>query len=546
MARSSPPKVDSYFSECLLFLHKYEWIYDFQLTHFFTDRVWENIPSEWIGILTGLTIEELNQMPFGYCKKSWPDSFKNFLWTATSLTPSRCLSGDAHPISIDDKMSCGMSPKKSHEVCHVAAVINGVCKQSHCKAVVDVGSGLGYLSLVLSQQLGYRVLGIECQEARCRGAEARANKFYQEKSSDFESRPFSLKDDDRARNEFRKILRRHFGESGHQAELRGASLSHSQHELSAGSSCQLTGAVCNITNNRTASSMKIVSEKDDIPGYPETGGINCSGSPQVSTQLQNTNWSVKNNEISDISLKNISAGDPITERICLIGLHCCGDLTPTMLKLFTQSIELKALIVLGCCYHRMTTTTAEDGMFYQFPMSVSLKQSLQKACGEGVSWKITTFGLRLAAQETRSRWKSQDTTAHNYHQNNVIFRGILDLVLQREKIKMLKSRRKLISKEQCKDFETYIDAVLASVVLEDGVDKTSLKEKMLAAYSDHKDVLGLVEPFTCLQVVLQGVLESLILKDRQEYLLEHGLEAQLLPILDDNISPRNVAIVAYK
>ena len=132
----------------------------------------------------------------------------------------------------------------------------------------------------------------------------------------------------------------------------------SQHELSGGSSCQLTGAICNITNNRTASSMKIVSEKDDIPGYPETGGINCSGSPQVSTQLQNTNWSVKNNEISDISLKNISAGDPITERICLIGLHCCGDLTPTMLKLFTQSIELKALIVLGCCYHRMTTTTA--------------------------------------------------------------------------------------------------------------------------------------------------------------------------------------------
>ena len=52
--------------------------------------------------------------------------------------------------------------------------------------------------------------------------------------------------------------------------------------------------------------------------------------------------------------------------------------------------------------------------------------------------------------------------------------------------------------------------------------------------------------FQCLQVVLQGVLESLILKDRQEYLLEHGLEAQLLPILDDNISPRNVAIVAYK
>lgn len=40
-------------------------------------------------------------------------------------------------------------------------------------------------------------------------------------------------------------------------------------------------------------------------------------------------------------------------KVCMTGLHCCGDLTPTMLKYFTKLDCVTLLAGVGCCYHRM-------------------------------------------------------------------------------------------------------------------------------------------------------------------------------------------------
>ena len=49
-----------------------------------------------------------------------------------------------------------------------------------------------------------------------------------------------------------------------------------------------------------------------------------------------------------------------------------------------------------------------------------------------------------------------------------------------------------------------------------------------------------------LQVCMQGVLESLVLLDRRSFLKEHQLAADLVPVFDDNISPRNMALLATR
>ena len=46
--------------------------------------------------------------------------------------------------------------------------------------------------------------------------------------------------------------------------------------------------------------------------------------------------------------------------------------------------------------------------------------------------------------------------------------------------------------------------------------------------------------------MLQGVIEMLILLDRVQYLKERGMKTLLVKAFDDNISPRNTAIVAFK
>lgn len=49
-----------------------------------------------------------------------------------------------------------------------------------------------------------------------------------------------------------------------------------------------------------------------------------------------------------------------------------------------------------------------------------------------------------------------------------------------------------------------------------------------------------------LQVLMQGVLETIILQDRRQYLEERGFESGLVAVFDESISPRNIAIVASK
>lgn len=43
-------------------------------------------------------------------------------------------------------------------------------------------------------------------------------------------------------------------------------------------------------------------------------------------------------------------------RFILVGLHTCGDLAPTLLRVYTQSEHVAALASMGCCYMKLTTT----------------------------------------------------------------------------------------------------------------------------------------------------------------------------------------------
>ena len=36
----------------------------------------------------------------------------------------------------------------------------------------------------------------------------------------------------------------------------------------------------------------------------------------------------------------------------IVGLHCCGDFSSTILKVFLKSRKARALVLFGCCYHK--------------------------------------------------------------------------------------------------------------------------------------------------------------------------------------------------
>ena len=49
-----------------------------------------------------------------------------------------------------------------------------------------------------------------------------------------------------------------------------------------------------------------------------------------------------------------------------------------------------------------------------------------------------------------------------------------------------------------------------------------------------------------LQYCMQKVLETIVLSDQVEYLRENGVEAELVPVFDVEVSPRTFAIIVKR
>jgi len=53
---------------------------------------------------------------------------------------------------------------------------------------------------------------------------------------------------------------------------------------------------------------------------------------------------------------------PVDERFILVGLHTCGDLGPTMLRVFSHCDQIVGLVSVGCCYMKVTCPTSSPEM----------------------------------------------------------------------------------------------------------------------------------------------------------------------------------------
>lgn len=85
------------------------------------------------------------------------------------------------------------------------------------------------------------------------------------------------------------------------------------------------------------------------------------------------------------------------DSIGMISLHSCGDLTPSMMKVFEQNKQgFKFMAAFSCCYHSMVKSDSADSLqiFKNFPMSRSLKEIMHAE-----KFDLSIFGLRLGCQQ---------------------------------------------------------------------------------------------------------------------------------------------------
>ncbi|XP_035828544.1 methyltransferase-like protein 25 isoform X2 [Aplysia californica] len=228
-------------------------------------------------------------------------------------------------------------------------------------------------------------------------------------------------------------------------------------------------------------------------------------------------------------------------RVCVIGLHCCGDLSTSMLSLFDRSDHVKALCYVSCCYHKMAYSDhTSPGTFEYFPFSQSGKSQYRQVTQSSPCPPVSPFTLRLGAQETKCRWRSQTEEDHADHTRHVAYRALLEFTSTPST-----AMRQRVRKCDFSSFQSF----LTSYFPEDKTDDETRRQicDLKRYFCEHKDVFDLIEPWTCLQVIIQPVVESLVYRDRLVWLKERGhFDSRIVPVFDDLISPRNLALVAIK
>lgn len=222
----------------------------------------------------------------------------------------------------------------------------------------------------------------------------------------------------------------------------------------------------------------------------------------------------------------------------LIGLHCCGDLTPIMIKLFINLKELKMLSVVSCCYHKMSANA--------YPLSEQLKDVAK----DDLNVIESHFALRLACQETLEKWLQQSPKGHEDHSRHFGYRAILEEFCHENRVNLKKKKRRGVRKSQFNSIDDFVENVCHGYDFNDcDMSLERIKETLTSKCLEYEksNVFDKLEILTGLQLNLQSILENLILLDRLLFLVENGLDStSYFELFDCVVSPRNKLLYSFR
>uniref|UniRef100_A0A672HGN0 Methyltransferase like 25 n=1 Tax=Salarias fasciatus TaxID=181472 RepID=A0A672HGN0_SALFA len=425
-----------------------------------------------------------------------------------------------------------MNSKKSHEVQSMSEVVARLAQFCGVRQVIDVGSGKGYLSSFLSLQHSLQVYGIDSSSTNTLGAQERNRK---------------LKKFSRAYQKHSKATRTQGEAAGSHQEERGT-LKHGT-----GTESQEKGKASLSSSDVSTS----VEKQSELSPDTEELFLNAlsldvieSASPRVPpSQLSAEDRERRKRENLERKARNRKDGagavfSPLTsyvtaetelqelivglEDAVVVGLHTCGDLAPSTLRMFAAKPELEAVCSVGCCYHLLSEEFDPAGQerlhaaVCGFPLSRYLR---------GQSWfcgRNARMSARLCA-----------------HMESLFYRAVLHVIL-RDHYSSYKSEKRVGNVySKAKSFVDYVRRALRRLELDDSKLSDSDIQHYHDTYSERKNEM---HAFNMLKVTLAPCIEGLILLDRLCFLKEQEnvSYSALVQLFDPLLSPRCYAVVGLK
>jgi hypothetical protein len=220
-------------------------------------------------------------------------------------------------------------------------------------------------------------------------------------------------------------------------------------------------------------------------------------------------------------LKNI-----LNSKAFTIGLHTCGNLANTVMST-TLKHGGSGLLSFGCCYHKMTNEN-------DFPKSTFFKDQLPL--------KLNIFALTLATR-AHGPISFSDFELKNRVKN---YRGALHLFLYHKL-----NRKNCFDVGELKNVKEYLlpfSHYIRSKLLILGIDHQFSDREFDDFYNDPKTQSTLKKMFllSLIRWHIGRVLEVFILLDRVLYLEENQMKVSIQTYFEEEISPRNIGILATK
>ncbi|XP_030372687.1 methyltransferase-like protein 25 [Scaptodrosophila lebanonensis] len=229
------------------------------------------------------------------------------------------------------------------------------------------------------------------------------------------------------------------------------------------------------------------------------------------------------------------------KRICLTGLHTCGNLAATCLQVFDAQPNCEILCNIGCCYHLLKERYSDQEFFgnkalmdmqteYGFPLSDYLRE--RNVC--------LGRNARMLAAQSMERTQA----AKELPNITLYYRALIELLVCRH-APHLKNELQVGKVRKFQNFYEYVQlcAKKLNATWLGALEEAELEELARSCDVDRH----YLELFYLLRMSFAPVLESLILLDRLLYLKERGhKKSYLVNLFDAVISPRHYAIVAFK
>ncbi|XP_069138875.1 methyltransferase-like protein 25B [Argopecten irradians] len=469
------------------FINEYRWIIDAYVSDFFTDGHWEKLPEGWTAVLSKLEPPDLaflldSTLPIPN-RKDLPLSLLAFRESTHTLSVDR-QKVDLEASQVVDRLFTADSDR---ELKTIVSPDSGIKVQTQAKADIKYGQYLPLNSCFRANvkpkkqheilQLG-KVLYISLDNLNVKLGKC-----------------FRL-------NYYLKLL----------GYLK-AQVTYSN--------CHLSIVVC-------IPSVFCLESLADEKSNSTPGLTTCNKSKHFPGDISRSTVSNNNNNQPSCPVD--------LSRFVLAGLHACGDLTPTMLRIFTECSHIVGLASVACCYMKLSCDEQGQGKTEDFEVGYPMSCFTKNIADSHLSFEAREMACHFAdSYQERLIANSPNLKLHCY-------RAALQYIIKQTHPEFNHgSIRLTLKRAEELPFESYVQHSLEKIG--SGSDVQALVMQQAHSYLPYwQNVVA----FYTLRLSLAPVVESLILLDRMMYLYEHGIPSALMPIFDPALSPRNFVLLASK